>query len=153
MLIAKGKCKEAMVTLSAERPEPASLKIQTAFNYGMAEWGATGIPPSDMFRQVLHSAGVNGHLGPDQIVKLGAAKGDANYFECLAVAAIVQGLTDLAMECLATSRRAVRSRFREFSCWRYLRLPSKEFLKDLDEIEQYALGGTEGPRFLRGHSS
>jgi len=136
-LIGQARFCEAMQAVSSERPDPASLSIQTAFNYAMAEWGETGVPPRDLFRRVV------------ELDAQGFSRDNPNYTQCLAIALWALGDMSAAQERLKRARHQIRTvPTSQFSAWRYLDVSPASFEKDLDDVESLIRGKAVLPVFM-----
>lgn len=135
-LVATGACDEAAKLLRHEGRSVQDMDIQDAFNYGMAAWGATCKVESDPFVRVVELDKSESELdGP-------------NYWQCMAVACWATDDTKAATDFETRAREAVRGS--QFSCWRYARVPTSEFMEDLDDIKALIGGDNEQiPRFMR----
>ena len=131
-------CGRARRLMSREGRDVGSMDIQDCFNFGMAAWGETGELDTRPFARVVELHGLN--EGYD----------NANYHQCLAVANWAVGDNAAALDCVERARTGVEAEGgREFSCWRYYRVPATKFLEDLDEIEALIGGDTSRkPRFM-----
>jgi len=137
-LIGQARFREAMEAISPARPDPTILSIQCAFNYAMAEWGETGVPPQDLLRRVV------------ELDSQGSSRDTPNYSQCLAIAFWALGEMDLARERLGRARHQIRTPPRShFSAWRYLEVSPATFEKDLDEIGSLIDGEDIVPAFAR----
>lgn len=136
--IALAQFREALEIIRSEEPDVNRMRIHFAFNYGMALWGQSGQVVREPFDRVREIERSNPQEDPDP-----------NYFQCMAIASWAAGDTDQAREAAEHARRKVGSRRREFSCWRYLRVPAIEFEEDVEEILRL-IGGDESvnPRFM-----
>lgn len=135
-LIGLGQFAEAMQTICPTRPDPKSLEIPDAFNYAMAEWGHTKVPPEDLFARVVELDNQEKLPGP-------------NYDQCLSIALHAIGEIDNASQRLAEARQQMMTSPRpDFSAWRYLRVDPPQFLRDLDAIEQLIQGKQILPQFM-----
>jgi MinD-like ATPase involved in chromosome partitioning or flagellar assembly/tetratricopeptide (TPR) repeat protein len=127
----------AMKVMGQERPAPDDLDIQDAFNYAMAEWAQSGVPPRDLF---------------DRVVQLEGAENQqprANFQQCLAVSYWAVGETEKAKERLENALEKARQiRKTEFSCWRYQEASQDEFIEDCKEIGELIRVGKGRPRFF-----
>ena len=137
-VIGQGKFEEAGRVLSEHRPDPSSLDMADAFNYGFAEWGTARQPPIDFFTRVLE-------LGRD-IEPRAAGK---NTLQCLSMAAWVAGEQEVALELWqnASLLAAVDSSY-SFSGWRYLRVSPAQFRDDLQELSKMIHGASVQPQVL-----
>ncbi len=134
--IGLGSFLEAMNAISPKRPDPKTLAVQESFNYAMAEWGETRIPPKDLFGRVVELDGENRLPGP-------------NYEQCLSIALQMLGENERASERLAEARQQMMALPRpEFSAWRYLKVDPGQFLQDLDAIEGLTRGKNAVPEFM-----
>lgn len=117
----------------------AEKTIRWVFNCAMAEWGQFREPVQERFAHViaLHEQTI-------------APPIDANYWECIGLAAAVLGREEAATDALARAREFVLMRRGSvFSCWRYLRVASADFVGDLKEIASLAQGHKLVPKFMR----
>ena len=121
--IGLGDCATATRLLGREGRDSRSMDIQDAFNYGMAKWGETGEIDAGPFSRVV------------ELQESGTEFDTSNFYQCMAVASWAVNEVEKAGQFLERARNAAVGRGREFSCWRYLRVPMGEFLQDLDEIE------------------
>lgn len=137
--IGLGDCAAATRLLQREARETCGMDIQDAFNYGMARWGETGEIDAYAFSRVVELQESDTELdGP-------------NFYQCMAVASWAVSDLEGAGQFLERARSTVVGRGLEFSCWRYLRVPVGEFLKDLEEIERLVGGDlSRKPRFMTG---
>ena len=136
--LALGDCARARRLLGREARDAGSMDIQDSFNLAMAAWGETGERDVKPFARVVELHGVD--EGFD----------NANYYQCVAVANWAVGENTSALEFVERARAMVEAeRGREFSCWRYYRVPAIEFLRDLDELTALIGGDTSRrPRFM-----
>ena len=110
--------------------------IRDAFNYAMAEWGQTGVPPKDLFARV---------------VELGKSKdnSNANYLQCMAISYFVVGNYVEARNSVKLARSEIRLNPRRiFSAWRYLETATNQFRADLDAIDSLINGSNMLPAFI-----
>ncbi len=137
-LIGQGKFDKA---LGGQRPNPSTVDIVDAFNYAMAEWGLTHIPPLDLFNRVLE-------LGPDY-ERSETAK---NILQCLSIAAWAVGDRDMALGLWHRATVVADSDSTDsFSAWRYLRVSPALFRDDLKELERMLYNEPVVPRVFREH--
>lgn len=117
------KYSEAIQLLCDTDTDFLTLGISDLFNLAMARWGADGQASSEMFAGVLSKVPAEGpHI-------------DANFFQCLAIAALVCNRDVDAAAFVAKSRSEIRAQPNlAFSAWRYLRINPIDFDADLDEI-------------------
>jgi tetratricopeptide (TPR) repeat protein len=136
-LIAQQRYSEAMRLIAMKRPVASQLSnIVETFNYAMAEWGETGIPPQDLFSRSIELS------NPDM-------KRGANFLQCMAIAHFVTHKRERAREYLALARDDIRvNPTRNFSPWRYLIASPAEFREDLDEIAHAIEGLSMKPAFI-----
>ena len=136
-----GKCKAAAKLLRDRERGVADMDMQDAFNYGMAVWGTTQEIAREPFSRVV------------ELDREDDSSSDPhpNYLQCLPGAHRAGGGTSRALELARRAREALGElRGAAFSCWRYRRVPAREFLGDLDEIEALINGdGSRKPRFMR----
>ena len=116
---------------------PAEFGIQDSFNYAVATWGESKIVPQDLFEQVVNLDRRSPLVNPG-----------ANYLQCLAISNWAIGRTQNARELAAKSRVAKIDPALEFSAWRYLRVPKKDFLRDLDALDQMITGNKSQPEII-----
>ena len=140
--IAQKRFAEAMETITAKRAALAGRSIQDNFNYAMAEWGATGRIPRDVFSRIvnLHSRSETAHEG-------------ANYYECTAIALWAVGRVSEAMQLVERASKVLDENEEEFSAWRYLKVPASEFRQDLKALEKMIKTGEGLPMVLSGRLS
>ena len=136
--IAVGRFSDAIEAIFGEDPDVSTMRINHAFNYGMALWGKIGQVMREPFKRVLECDRIEPKERPTP-----------NYLQCMAVAHWAVGEKHLAQELAKSASREIRSRGQEVSCWRYLRVPKSEFERDVDELLRL-IGGDENvkPRFL-----
>ncbi len=134
-----GECAAARMLLDRDGRVPADMDIIDAFNYGMASWGEKGEVDIEPFARVIELHG-NGP-GCD----------DANCHQCMAIANWAVGDEGMALESMQRAHNALEGGgVKEFSCWRYYRVPTSEFLKDLDDMDALIRGdATREPQFMR----
>jgi cellulose biosynthesis protein BcsQ len=138
-LIGQGKFGDAMSTLAPRRPDPSSLDMVDAFNYGFAEWGATRRATSDFFARVLE-------IGrSSELRSMGK-----NTFQCLSLSAWIVGEVDTANRFWDRAEKiALADSANAFSGWRYLQVSPAQFLDDLQELRDLLNGVEIQPRVLR----
>lgn len=137
-LIGLGRFREAMCAITPTRPEPARLDIQNAFNYAMAEWAETGVPPCDLFQRVIDLDRQNpeSDRGP-------------NYSQCLAIAHWAAGDIEQACKRISRARQQIMARQSpEFSAWCYLTVSVDQFISDLDTMLEMTNGKNVVPIFM-----
>ncbi len=121
--IARKDFKSALALLGARPTRDSS--IQYVFNYAVAEWGASGRIPKDLFEIAIELYEKNFAKNADS----------ANYNQCIALAHAALGDFETATKILTEARqRALRSPRSHFSCWSYEDLGRKEFLDELEEM-------------------
>ena len=137
--IGLGDCAAARALLDRDGRVVANMDIQDAFNYGMAVWGERGEIDAEPFTRVI------------ELHVKGPGYDDANYHQCIAIANWATGDQGMALESIQRARDALEvGRVREFSCWRYYRVPTSEFLKDLNDMDALIRGdATREPQFMR----
>jgi MinD-like ATPase involved in chromosome partitioning or flagellar assembly len=136
-LIGLGDFRTAMALLEEEYGTYGRKAIAGAFNYAMATWGAIGEPNPELFAGVLN------------LEARSKIDGDANYYQCLAVAAWVVGDVARASQFLERSSEHAKPAVRCLSCWRYLSVPQSQFLRDLEQIRRLMAGESVKPAFLQ----
>ena len=137
-LIAQQHYAEAKQLIRSGASSPVEMtEVAEVFNFAMAEWGSTDIPPRDLFEHVIA-------LSKDR------REPNPNFLQCLAVAHFVVGQPKRAREYATLSRREIRMNpKRTFSAWSYLEASPAEFLKDLEELEKMIGGAIVRPAFMR----
>jgi MinD-like ATPase involved in chromosome partitioning or flagellar assembly len=126
---------EAMA-LIGDRPTPDSTQ-QKLFNYAIAQWGATGETPIDLFTSVL----ANESSGPDT---------DANCLQCLALAHAVLGNRDRSRTLLQSAKQQALIRRRPiFSAWTYTTVLAGAFAQHIDQMLQGLEAGDVTPPIVR----
>ena len=135
-----GMCSDAARMFRNDGQDIADLKIDDAFNYGMAMWGLTGTVGAEAFERVV------------QLDRSDPPKyKTSNYFQCMMIAYWAAGDRDTATRYAERAQRAVSaSRGRvQLSCWRYLRVNADMFESDLGEIRTLIENdGSQLPRFV-----
>ena len=133
-----GKCEAARKLLDREGRGIDRMDIVDAFNYGMAVWGDAGDVDVRPFARVVEL-----HASDPKYES-------ANYCQCMAVANWAVGDDTMSVDCVERARNLLETKKgREFSCWRYQRVPVEEFLMDLDEVEAFMQGdASRKPRFM-----
>lgn len=135
--VALGRFDEAKQIIQRAVEDLDSAHIAHRFNHAIADWGERGTPDADAFRRVVQD-------DPHE------TRDDANFFQCLALAAWASGNGDLACEHLDAARSAIMNAPKPtFSCWRYLTVSLKAFMDDLEQMKALFAGGSVEPRFLR----
>ena len=129
--IAIGDFFEALETIRSEEADVSRMRIHFAFNFGMALWGQKSHVVREPFDRVLEIERSNPQEDPD-----------ANYYQRMAISNWAVGDTDRARDAAKHAIEIVASRRREFSCWRYLRVPAVDFKQDVDQILRL-IGGDE----------
>ncbi len=115
-LIAQSKFQEAMAMISKNRADLLQGEIADAFNYAIAEWGATGIPPRDLFTRVA---------------ELRIDRADPNYAQCQAMAFWAIGDIGEANKQAALALERLDDYDPIFSCWSYLLVEPRVFREDI----------------------
>ena len=140
-----GRCSEAARVFRNEEKNIADLSIDAAFNYAMALWGENKTVQPEIFQHVVE-------LDRSESRK----DKNLNYLQCMAIAYWAVGDNDTALNCVKQAQQVVsKDDFgTEFSCWRYLRVDSKSFSEDLDEIHALIEGRNPRlPRFMAGNGN
>lgn len=135
--IALGLFSEALEVIRNQEPELERMKIEFAFNYGMALWGDGRQIVRDPFQRVLDLEQSDRDATPNRL-------------QCISLSHWACGDADAAREyATAAHREITRRRGSEFSCWRYLRVPAAEFAQDVSEMIKLIDGNDSvTPRFL-----
>ncbi|MGO9262131.1 MAG: MinD/ParA family protein [Bryobacteraceae bacterium] len=127
-LIGQQKFEEAMKVLG-DSPNLALIHLPEAFNYAIAEWGASKRVPVDCFQRVVELIPVR---------RVGVGK---NVSQCFAIAHWASKNLAAARELLAEAEAIARKDNTEtFSCWRYLRVSPGQFLADLSSVRSMIEG-------------
>lgn len=134
--IAQHRFDDAMELITPDRSLLESMGIGENFNYAMAEWGACGRLPVDLFRRVL------------QIHSDSPRDSGANYYQCIAIALWANQQIDQALGNVALSRAVVDDAERVFTAWRYLYVNKDQFLEDLSSLERMIQGDDSKPEIL-----
>lgn len=141
--IALGEYSETMSLISKERPAVFELSICDVFNYAMAEWGNSNVPPRDLFEKVIE-LGIKENdeeLGP-------------NFTQCMAIAYWAIEDKDNSIKMLKRCEQQIMSRPRMiFSPWRYLMVSNQEFITDLEAIKNLVNGANILPLFMKKNIS
>jgi hypothetical protein len=138
-LIGVRRHRDAMDLIGQPRPTPDSLDEFDAFNYAMAEWGVTGLPPKDMMQRVQAL-----HEQKQQTMRT------ANYMQCMAFVYWALGDLSKAREWVNQARRKIAAGSKTFfSAWRYIYVDESKFLKDLRDFEEMLEGAHSLPSFLK----
>lgn len=131
--------KDTIALFGGEDKSPDDFDtIQDVYNFSIALWGHKREIPEKHFERVLQLAGDNA-----------GTPRSSNFNQCLAIAAWATGRHDDSATYLAKARRLTEDqRSAEFSTWRYLKIESEEFLRDLDELEKMLSGENVRPRIF-----
>lgn len=133
-LISQGRFSDAMRVVSVERPDPGELDMVMAFNYAVAEWGATRQAPMEFFGKVLEYA-----------VDESEARGK-NVWQALSIAAACVNDKDLSRRYWDLACKAAqRDRSAAFSAWRYLVVDGTKFEEDLEAVYRFIDGAAVLP--------
>jgi len=118
---------------------PGNLSIQDVFNYAMAEWAVTGVPPASYFGRVLE---IDRETPREE--------SDPNYVQCIAIAlwATGEAVASLAQAQRAKELLLARRRTVVFSAWRYLNVGSSDFVRDVDAFRSMVEGHAGRPAFM-----
>jgi MinD-like ATPase involved in chromosome partitioning or flagellar assembly len=135
--IAQKRFEEGMKLIAPERTALGEMGIIHNFNYAMAEWGATGDIPLDLFQRVL------------LIHQNSPRDAGANYLQCLAIAFWANGRVAEAQDAIESSRKALIEGERIFSAWRYLYIDGDAFRQDLNSLKRMVADGGEGPSLFQ----
>jgi len=136
-LMGLGRFDEVMGLFGKKRPDPQVLRVEEAFNYGVAEWGKTGKHSEEMFIRVI---------------ELDAKERDrngANYNQCLAISLWCLGRKKEALERLVKAKNQIDERpSPEFTCWRYMKVTPTGFREDCESIKMLIEGKDIRPEFF-----
>jgi MinD-like ATPase involved in chromosome partitioning or flagellar assembly len=138
--IGLGLFDSAMAHIGNRRQLLDGNSIPDVFNFAMAEWGKTGIPPRDLLERVAE-------LDSDV-----SYPKDTNYAQCLALTEGLLGNLEAAHTWIERSRHGTGSpdsKASFFSCWSYVTSTTIEFLRDLRCIERMLDGDDLIPEFMR----
>jgi MinD-like ATPase involved in chromosome partitioning or flagellar assembly len=135
-LIGVGEFETAMKVIAREDPVEMMASIQDAFNYGMAAWGATGRPLTEIHAHVIELARSQEHR-------------DANFEQCLAVSSWVVGNPEDANQHLHAAVKKIAESKGAFSCWRYRYVSPSGFLADCAEIAHLIETNQGRPKFIK----
>ncbi|HEX3429725.1 MAG TPA: ParA family protein [Rhizomicrobium sp.] len=136
--IASGDFADALRDLGDRQRVLNSDDVGDVFNFAMAEWGATQVPPLDMLNRVLE-------LSPKRLAP------DANFAQCLAVATHLVGDSSAASDWLTRARELASRQSQqsiEFSCWSYLNTTIAEFIEELGQVQRFINGDRVVPAFM-----
>lgn len=140
---AAGRFEEAADVCRASAPIE-EMSIQHAFNYGMATWARDDTVCREPFARVIELDAA-GSVPAENLQVQGA-----NYFQCLAVAHWALCDQAAARDALDAAEARIQAERSSFSCWRYLEVPARSFVEDLQEMRQLIEGDKEvTPRFMR----
>lgn len=137
--IGLGRFDIAISLIDESKVSAGTADQSDCFNLGMARWGIEQKIPTELFARVveLDSKSLEGIE-------------DANYEQCLALAEFAIGNHSKANERINESRRLMETiPIRRFSCWQYLLLEPREFLRDLTTMERFFSGSRVLPAFMR----
>lgn len=136
--IGLARFQEAMKLFGNVRPDPNYLDIEYCFNYGMAEWGETGKPSTDIFSRVISLDSIAKH------------NRNSNYEQCLAIAFWVVGQPQESSNRLRLAMKMISEIPTDtFSCWRYMQVDPEEFKKDCQSIQSMINGENILPKFFQ----
>ena len=137
--IALGDFADALRVTRDEQCDIRKMSIAFAFNYGMAQWGASGDIIRDPFDHVVDIDRRNPRDDPEP-----------NYLQCMAISYWAVDERDQARKALEGARRLNRTTHgRSFSCWRYFYVTRDQFELDLDDAVRLIDGDdTVRPRFI-----
>ena len=137
--IALASYSDALRVTRDEQRDIRKMSVAFAFNYGMAEWGASGDILRDPFDHVVDVDRREPRDDPEP-----------NYLQCIAIAHWAVGEPDQARKALERARlRMQKTHGRPFSCWRYYYVTEHQFELDIDDIVRLIDGDdTVRPRFI-----
>ena len=138
-LIASGEFSAATKVVLDLEPDIGKMKIEFAFNYGMAHWGQCNEVNETAFERVLQLDQQQSMPNPTP-----------NRLQCLAVSYWATHDTIRAREFAERARLAMEQHAgQEFSCWRYLRVSMEAFNHDVEELVKMIDGDKAiKPRFM-----
>jgi MinD-like ATPase involved in chromosome partitioning or flagellar assembly len=124
------------ITLIGDRPS-AEATQQQRFNYAIAEWGATGHKPVDLFSLVVEN-------------ELSLTNTNPNYLQCLAIAHAVLGHRDQSTTLLQSAKQqAIQRRRPLFSAWTYTTVTARTFAEHVDQMLRDLDTGDVTPPIVR----
>ncbi|RJP25564.1 MAG: ParA family protein [Candidatus Omnitrophota bacterium] len=139
ILIGQSRFKEAQEQIISSYSDADIYEIANAFNLAMAKWGEEQKVPIDLFQKVI-----------DMDHKDDGARSSANYAQCLSIANWAIGNKKEALERIKCATDLImEDKTPEFSAWRYLKVPLKQFLEDLNSIKKMVEGQDIIPLFMR----
>jgi len=133
-----GMLKETVAGFEGHGINLSTESIQDAFNFAMALYWLKDPRSVDYFTRVID-------LAPciDEMQEI-------NHLQCVAFAYWAVGKPELATDFLKKSRVLALSKFHPFvfSCWNYLEVSVREFVRHLDEMSRLIEGEERAPLFL-----
>jgi hypothetical protein len=127
-----------MAIIGEDRVYCQSPRIEDAFNYAMASWGATGTAPLDLVQKIVELDASQPNDGVDP-----------NCEECLALTLGLLGKSEDARVRLTNARTRIREQpIPTFSCWNYMNVKPPVFEEHLNAIEALIDGEQVLPEFM-----
>lgn len=134
-----GRCAEAARLFRDDSQSVDDLDMHSAFNYGMARWGADKVLDADAFRRVV-----------DLDRSDNPKNKTPNHLQCMAIAYWACDDPAAAIDFVESAVTAVTGigTVMEFSCWRYQRTSAELFAEDLGNIRNLINGHAIVPIFF-----
>jgi len=138
LMIANCEFEAAMQNIGDRDVILRSDRQADVFNFGMAEWGVTGVIPAELFARVVELP----------------ASGDANSRQCYALCYMALGQFEAALGEIEQAKFRAASETYIFSCWSYLTCSSDKFEEELEAMRKVIIErGDVRPEFLRKSAS
>ena len=138
--MALGRSLDASGLFRKEDQNLYDLRIDDAFNFGMAMWGVNGTVEPITFQHVVDLDRSNPPKNPG-----------TDYLQCMAIANWASGDVETAndlVDLVQATLSVLRGRT-ELSCWRYLQANARDFEEDLEAIRALIEhGDAPMPRFI-----
>ncbi|MEQ9590888.1 MAG: AAA family ATPase [Parvibaculaceae bacterium] len=139
LLIGLGRFHDAMAVSDEGRRPGEGADDQLLFNYAIAEWGASGSVPRDLFLRLVKQAQDPGEL--DSI----------NYDQCLALACWAIDETELGRRYIGSALSMIDHRFwPQLSCWSYQIKSGDALREELEAVRALLDGESRTPMFMLG---
>lgn len=140
-LIGLKRFDDALALLGSDDEILASHEISKAFNGALAMWGRDGRADPEAFGRVL------------ELDIAGRSIDDANYYQCVALAAFVVGDHPIAYQAVANAKSALGGAARIFSCWTYTDVSRARMADHLKTMQDQAEAGELQPPAVSGRSN
>ncbi len=123
--------------IDATDPEEDFHQVAFAFNRAIANWAVEGSPDRGEF---LHALKLGLRLGID------GDNYEANFYQCLSLAASVAGEQEYATDLLESAIvSAMSSSVQMFSCWSFRDIPIADFLDECEKLRSFIMHGQPLP--------